>query len=213
MEKYINAAREAVTQYENNNLDLQHILAVLIGPKATPEMCGRLSAYGIRYLSEMTVWELQKEGLSEIEGQRVIAAFNMSQKLAGCKRQEYNVIRSPEDAADLMMEEMRLLQQEHFVCLYLNTKNEVIHKETIFIGSLNSSVVHPREIFKNAFRYAAASMICLHNHPSGDPSPSREDLSVTHRLVECGKMTGIEVLDHVIIGDRKFSSLKEKGYM
>lgn len=102
---------------------------------------------------------------------------------------------------------------ENFTCLYLNTKNQVIHRQTIFIGSLNTSIVHPREVFKEAFRRAAASIICLHNHPSGDPTPSREDIAVTKRLVECGQIIGIEVLDHIIIGDHKFVSLKEKGHI
>lgn len=101
----------------------------------------------------------------------------------------------------------------NFICLYLNTKNQVIHRQTIFIGSLNTSIVHPREVFKEAFRRAAASIICLHNHPSGDPTPSREDIEVTKRLVECGQIIGIEVLDHIIIGDHKFVSLKEKGHI
>ncbi|HDR6242880.1 TPA: DNA repair protein RadC [Bacillus cereus] len=101
----------------------------------------------------------------------------------------------------------------NFICLYLNTKNQVIHRQTIFIGSLNTSIVHPREVFKEAFRRAAASIICLHNHPSGDPTPSREDIAVTKRLVECGQIIGIEVLDHIIIGDHKFVSLKEKGHI
>lgn len=86
----------------------------------------------------------------------------------------------------------------------MNTKNEVIHKETIFIGSLKASVVHPREVFKNAYRYAATSIICLHNHPSGYPKPSGEDITVTIRITECGKITGIELLDHLIIGERRF---------
>jgi DNA repair protein RadC len=89
----------------------------------------------------------------------------------------------------------------------------VIHQQTIFIGSLNASIVHPREVFKEAFRRSAASIICIHNHPSGDPGPSREDIEVTKRLVECGKIIGIEILDHLIIGDKKFVSLKEKGYL
>jgi DNA repair protein RadC len=97
--------------------------------------------------------------------------------------------------------------------LYLNTKNQVLHKQTIFIGSLNASIVHPREVFREALKRSAASIICLHNHPSGDPAPSREDIEVTKRLVECGKMIGIDVLDHVIIGENKFVSLKEKGYL
>ncbi|APJ11895.1 DNA repair protein RadC [Bacillus safensis] len=100
-----------------------------------------------------------------------------------------------------------------FTCLYLNTKNQVLHKHTVFIGSLNSSIVHPREIFKEAFKRSAASFICVHNHPSGDPTPSREDIEVTQRLFECGKLIGIQLLDHLVIGDQKFVSLKEKGYL
>nr|WP_276532468.1 DNA repair protein RadC [Cytobacillus horneckiae] len=100
-----------------------------------------------------------------------------------------------------------------YVCLYLNTKNQILSKQTIFIGSLNASIVHPREVYKEAFRQSAASIICLHNHPSGDPAPSREDIDVTKRLAECGKIIGIEILDHIIIGEKKFVSLKEKGYI
>ena len=92
-------------------------------------------------------------------------------------------------------------------------KNEVLHKQTIFIGSLNSSIVHPREIFREAVKRSAASIICAHNHPSGNPAPSPEDIEVTKRLSEAGALMGIEVLDHVIIGDHQFISLKEKGYM
>ncbi|NRG43159.1 DNA repair protein RadC [Bacillus sp. CRN 9] len=100
-----------------------------------------------------------------------------------------------------------------YACLYLNTKNQILSKQTIFIGSLNASIVHPREVYKEAFRQSAASIICLHNHPSGDPAPSREDIDVTKRLAECGKIIGIEILDHIIIGEKKFVSLKEKGYI
>ena len=89
----------------------------------------------------------------------------------------------------------------------------MLHKQTIFIGSLNSSIVHPREVFKEAFRRSAASIICAHNHPSGDPSPSKEDIDVTKRLIECGRLIGIEILDHLIIGEKKYVSLKEKGYL
>jgi DNA repair protein RadC len=88
-----------------------------------------------------------------------------------------------------------------------------LHKSTVFIGSLNASIVHPREVFKEALKRSAASIICMHNHPSGDPSPSREDIEVTKRLVECGKLIGIDLLDHIIIGEQKYVSLKEKGYL
>ena len=97
--------------------------------------------------------------------------------------------------------------------LFLNVKIEVLHKQTIFIGSLNSSIVHPRDIFREAVKRSAASIVVSHNHPSGNPTPSPEDIELTKRLIEAGSIIGIEVLDHVIIGDHKFISLKEKGFM
>jgi DNA repair protein RadC len=135
----------------------------------------------------------------------------LGKRLLNERRHEKQAIRSPKDGADYVMEDLRHLSQEHFVALYLNTKNQVIHQQTVFIGSLNASIVHPREVFKEALKRSAASLVCFHNHPSGDPTPSREDIEVTKRLVDCGIMLGIEVLDHIIIGDKKYVSLKEKG--
>jgi DNA repair protein RadC len=97
--------------------------------------------------------------------------------------------------------------------LYLNTKNRVIHKETISIGSLNASIVHPLEVFKVAIKRSCASIICSHSHPSGDPTPSNEDIIITHRLIEAGQIIGIDVLDHLIIAGQKYVSLKEQGLM
>jgi DNA repair protein RadC len=104
-------------------------------------------------------------------------------------------------------------KQEVFYVLYLNTKNEVIYEREVFKGSLNASIVHPRETFRPAFQHAAASIVCDHNHPSGWPAPSKEDIDVTRRLAECGKVMGIDLLDHVIICPNKYVSLKEKGYL
>lgn len=213
MGKYIQMAREALNRYTPTEVDLQHLLAVLIGAKATPEICGNLSAYGVRKLADMSVKEFQDKGLSKIEAQRISGAFEMARKWMSSSYLEGDVIRSPEDAAQLILNEMRFLKQEHFVCMYLDTKNKVIKRETVFIGSLNASIVHPRECFKEAIRCSAASIICFHNHPSGNPDPSREDIDVTKRLVECGIMMGIEVLDHIIIGDGRYVSLKEKGLL
>ncbi|WP_242228525.1 DNA repair protein RadC [Bacillus cereus group sp. BfR-BA-01323] len=169
---------------------------------------------GLRMLKDATLEELISiHGIGISKASQLMAAFELGRRMVRLEYQNRYSIRSPEDCAKYMMEEMRFLQQEHFVCLYLNTKNQVIHRQTIFIGSLNTSIVHPREVFKEAFRRAAASIICLHNHPSGDPTPSREDIAVTKRLVECGQIIGIEVLDHIIIGDHKFVSLKEKGHI
>src|SRR5690625_1056018 len=147
------------------------------------------------------------------KGVQLLAAIELGRRMSIFQQEDKYFIRSPEDGANYVMENMRNLKQEHFVVLFLNTKNKVIHQKTIFIGSLNSSVVHPREVFREAVRRSSASIICVHNHPSGDPTPSKEDILVTKRLVESGKMMGIDVLDHLIIGNRRFVSLKEKGYI
>lgn len=97
--------------------------------------------------------------------------------------------------------------------LYLTTKNMVIEEKTLFIGSLNTAIVHPREIFREAVKRSAAAFICVHNHPSGDPTPSNEDIEVTKRLRECGELIGVDFLDHIIIGDGKYVSLKEMNYI
>jgi len=122
-------------------------------------------------------------------------------------------IHGPEDVFRFLMPRFLHEQKEHFALVLLNTKNFIIATPTVSIGSLTASVVHPREIFAEAVVYHAASVILVHNHPSGDPSPSREDIAVTARLVKAGKIMDIPILDHVIIGEHSFSSLKEKNLM
>ncbi|EOV9527788.1 hypothetical protein TU51_18335 [Bacillus cytotoxicus] len=123
---------------------------------------------GLRMLRDATMEEITSiHGVGVAKASQLIAAFELGRRMVRLEYQHRYSIRSPEDCASYMMEEMRFLQQENFVCLYLNTKNQVMHRQTVFIGSLNASIVHPREVFKEAFRRAAASIICLHNHPSG----------------------------------------------
>ncbi len=169
---------------------------------------------GLRLLKDASLDELKAiKGIGTAKAIQLMAAIELGRRVSNLEFTDRYCIRSPEDAAKYMMNDMKFLSQEHFICLYLNTKNQVMHKQVVFIGSLNASIVHPREVFKEAFRRSAASIICLHNHPSGDPSPSREDIEVTKRLVECGKIIGIDLLDHIIMGENKFISLKEKGYV
>lgn len=212
--------RERFLQDGPQSLSNQELLALLLRTGSKEESVLQLSnrlikAFeGFRLLKEASVEELTEiKGIGEAKAIQILASVELGRRIHKLNDQDRYVIRSPEDGANYCMEEMRFLSQEHFVCLYLNTKNQVLHKRTVFIGSLNASIVHPREVFKEAFRRSAASIICLHNHPSGDPSPSREDIEVTKRLVECGKIMGIEVLDHIIIGEQKYVSLKEKGYL
>ncbi|MBD3107836.1 DNA repair protein RadC [Bacillus sp. AGMB 02131] len=169
---------------------------------------------GLRLLKDASVEEITSiNGIGEAKAIQLLTAVELGRRVHNLITTDRYVIRSPEDCANFLMEEMRFLSQEHFVCVYLNTKNQVLHKQTVFIGSLNSSIVHPREVFKEAFRRSAASIICAHNHPSGDPTPSKEDIDVTKRLIECGRLIGIDILDHLIIGEKKYVSLKEKGYL
>lgn len=212
--------RERFVQNGPQSLSNHELVAILLrtGTKdeSVLQLSNRLltSFEGLRLLKAASLEEMTAiKGIGTAKAIQVLAAVEIGRRVANLEYEDRYVIRSPEDGANYVMNDMRFLSQEHFVCLYLNTKNQVIHKQTIFIGSLNASIVHPREVFKEAFRRSAASIICIHNHPSGDPSPSREDIEVTKRLAECGKIIGIDVLDHLIIGENKFVSLKEKGYL
>lgn len=124
-------------------------------------------------------------------------------------------VKSPEDVARILKEHLDIenADREHFVAAYLNRKGSLSALEVVSMGGLHSSIVHPREVFKTALLCSAASIILAHNHPSGDSNPSREDIEITNRLIEVGKLLGIEVIDHVIIGVNQFTSLKAKGLM
>lgn len=212
--------RERFEQNGPESLSNHELIAILLrtGTKeeSVLQLANRLLIHfeGLRLLKDANLDEITAiKGIGKAKAIQVLAAVEIGRRISNLAYNDRYVIRTPEDCANYVMNDMRFLSQEHFVCLYLNTKNQVLHKKTIFIGSLNASIVHPREVFKEALRRSAASVICIHNHPSGDPAPSREDIEVTKRLAESGKILGIELLDHVIIGENKFVSLKEKGYL
>ena len=212
--------RERLLAVGAENLSNQELLAILLGSGTKQESVMELAKHilmhfeGLKLLKDATIEELIAiKGIGYAKGILILAAIELGRRMHQYRPTENYTIRSPEDGADYIMEDMRLLKQEHFVALFLNTKNQVIHRQTIFIGSLNASIVHPREVFREAIKRSAASIIVAHTHPSGDPAPSQEDIQVTKRLADTGKLIGIEVLDHLIIGDGKFVSLKEKGYL
>jgi DNA repair protein RadC len=168
-------------------------------------------ASGLHGLARAQVADLAgKRGVGMAKACQIVAAVEIGRRIAGSAEQR-PVIKSPGDASLLVMESMRHLEQEQFRVILLNTKNQVLGVEIVFVGGLASSPVHPREIFKSAIRKSAAGVILVHNHPSGDPAPSREDVEVTQRLSEAGKLLGIEVLDHLVIGDNRYVSFREKG--
>lgn len=171
--------------------------------------CGSL-----RGLVDMSIEEMTTiRGIGPAKAVQLRAGIELGRRLSRSRQGELPTIRKPSDAANLMMEELRYLKKEHFICLFLNTKNQVISRETLSVGTLNASLVHPREVFRSAIKCSSASIICLHNHPSGDPAPSPEDVALTRRLIEAGELVGIDILDHLVIGDNRFVSLKEQGYM
>ena len=212
--------RERLVRQGASSLSNQELIAILLGTGTRNEsvlvLANRvLSSFDkIQDLKDATIEEYTKvKGIGQAKATLLLAATELGKRLYQKHTEDRFTIRSPEDAAAYLMTDMTSLNQEHFVVLFMNVKNEVLHKQTIFIGSLNSAIVHPREIFREAVKRSAASIICAHNHPSGNPSPSPEDIEVTKRLTDAGALMGIEVLDHVIIGDHQFISLKEKGYM
>ena len=212
--------RERLIRQGAESLSNQELIAILLRTGTKQEsvlvLANRiLSSFDkIQDLKDATIEEMiLVKGVGKAKAVQLLAAAEIGKRMYRKHSEGRYTIRSPEDAAAYLMTDMASLNQEHFVVLFLNVKNEVLHKQTIFIGSLNSSIVHPREIFREAVKRSAASIIVSHNHPSGNPSPSPEDIEVTKRLIEAGSIMGIEVLDHVIIGDHQFLSLKEKGYM
>ncbi|TNJ67675.1 JAB domain-containing protein [Paenibacillus hemerocallicola] len=212
--------RERMLRSGANALSNAELLAILLRTGTINESAVALAqrllieAGGLRRLVEMDTGQLTAlKGIGHAKALQVQASIELGRRLVRTAQPETVTIRSPHDVSLLMMEELRYLQKEHFVCLFLNTKNHVIGQETLSIGSLNASIVHPREVFLAAIKRSSASIICVHNHPSGDPTPSPEDIEITRRLVEAGSVIGIEVLDHVIIGDLESVSLKELGLM
>lgn len=150
-------------------------------------------------------------GATADEADRLAAAIELARRLLwpGDARR---AIRSPGDACRAAAG-IRSEKKEHFLTLYLDARNVIIHEETVSIGSLNANIVHPREVFRPAIIHAAAALILAHNHPSGDVTPSREDLSLTARLVEAGRLMGIEVLDHIIVSPGRFLSFRSEAYL
>ncbi|OAB38963.1 hypothetical protein PMSD_03225 [Paenibacillus macquariensis subsp. defensor] len=212
--------RERMIHYGAEALSHAELLAILLRTGSRQESAIHLAerimnkAGSIRNLVDLSIDELtQIKGIGNAKAVQLKAGIELGQRLARARMSDTVTIRSPRDAFDVLSEQLRYLQKEHFVCLFLNTKNHIIAQETLSMGSLNASIVHPREVFRAAIKCSSASIVCAHNHPSGDPTPSPEDIALTSRLVEAGQIIGIDVLDHIIIGDGDFVSLKEQGFI
>lgn len=211
--------REKLLTYGAQFLSNEELLAIILrtGNKDlnAVELSYRIihSVGGLNGLFTVSAKELMKvKGVKEAKATQILAICELYKRFKLSQIRDFKIIK-PSDVADIVLDELRMLKQEVLVLITLDSKNKVISKKEIFKGGLNSSLVHPREIFKEAVKDSAASIIICHNHPSGDPTPSRDDINITTRLKECGKMMGIELLDHLIIGDNRFISLKEKDIL
>ena len=210
--------REKLLHHGPETLSNRELLAIILRVgtrrRSALALADQLLAYfgSLRELREARCEELQAvEGIGLAKAAQILAAIELGRRVQASVKVP-TVVRFPQDAADYMMEHLRYLDREVMRLIILDTKNQVIASPTVSVGTLNSSMVHPREIFKECIRRSAASLIVAHNHPSGDPSPSTEDIQVTKRLQRAGEILGIDVLDHIIIGDNRFVSLKEEGF-
>ncbi|QIB69874.1 JAB domain-containing protein [Aminipila butyrica] len=166
---------------------------------------------GIHFLTECVPEELAEiQGIGRVKACQIVAAVELGRRIATKPRDLKINVNNPEVIANLFMEKMRYYKKEFFDVVILNTKGDVISVETAAIGDLNSTIVHPREIFCKAVKKSASAVIFVYNHPSGNPKPSREDLEITKRLAKAGEVLGIRVLDHIIIGDGTFFSFKNE---
>ncbi len=213
--------REKLISHGPQVLSTSELLAILIrtGTKkrSALEIARELTANDMKLcdLARVNkVEQLQKtKGLGPAKATAILAALELGKRIACASTLDREGISSPEDCAALLMPRLRYEINEHFIIVLLNAKNKVMLVEQISEGSLNSSVVHPREVFSPAVLCHAAAILVGHNHPSGDPTPSREDRSLTDVLVQTGKIMGIPLLDHIVIGDGTYFSFKEHGYL
>ena len=210
--------RERLRDHGPTYLSNAELIAILLRTGTTSEnvvvLATRLlSQYGgLEGLAKTSFQELfNQHGMGEAKTSQLKAALELGKRLMTTSGEQRVAIHSPQDVANLLMPEMAFLDQEHLRVLLLNTKNQVLGISEVYKGNVNASVIRAGEVFQEAVRSNCPSVIVVHNHPSGDPTPSQEDVQVTRQLVEAGRLLDIELLDHVVIGRQDFVSLKEKG--
>ena len=210
--------RERLIKYGLKALSDYELLAIILinGSKKDNviELAKKiLKENNIKALSRKRINHLKKNlGIGEAKACQIAACFELGRRLASFKDEPSPVINSAADISKIFTAEMSSFKKEHFKGIFLDSRKRLIKDETIFIGTLNASITHPREIFQAALEEGAAAVILLHNHPSGNPDPSDDDIEVTKQVVNAGEILGIDVLDHIIIGNKKYFSFREKGY-
>jgi len=211
--------RERLQKLGVDALSAQEILALILGRGIAGESVmvtaqRLLSQFGnLKGIAGASVEELsQIKGIGLAKAAQIKAAFELANRLEDYSEAgDKPLVKTPDDVASLVRSRLKGKKKEYFLALLLDTRNQLIKVAEISVGSLDSSIVHPREVFKEAISASAASVIFVHNHPSGDPTASEDDIKLTKRLAEAGEIVGIDVLDHIIIGDKTYLSLKREG--
>ncbi len=212
----VDRPREKLLKYGVDKLSTTELLAILfrtgIKGKNVLELSRQtLKLFGTDHIRDITIADLRNiKGLGNVKAAELVAAIALGKRLL--QEKALMVATSPEKIYEALRD-IRSLKKEHFIAFYLDTKNVEIQRETISIGTLNASLVHPRELFEPAIRYSAASIIVAHNHPSGDVTPSHEDILITKKLVDAGTLLDIHILDHIIVSAKGYISSKEKGFI
>ncbi|MDO4661767.1 MAG: DNA repair protein RadC [Tissierellia bacterium] len=208
--------REKLQKLGSNSLSNQELLAILIGNGYKNKNAIELSEDILNTFSDIELQEATVEELMRVKGiglskaSVIVAALQLGKRITNnILNKQITVIKSSLDVYNLMKDEFSISDKEHFIVILLNSKNDIISRELVSVGDLNSTIANPREIFKPAVKKSANSIILCHNHPSGDPTPSLNDKMLTKRLTEAGEILGIQVLDHIIIGQNKYFSIIE----
>lgn len=212
--------REKMIRFGQETLSNAELLALILGTGTRDVSAIRLAEEvlsmdekGLAFLCECTIEELlEVPGLGSAKACKLKAAVEIGRRVATSSRERVS-LSSPDEAASVFMERMRYFREEHFQVLILDAGGGIISVEEIAIGDVMSINVHPREVFSAAIRKGAAAVIIAHNHPSGEVTPSEDDISTTKRLVQAGEIVGICLLDHIIIGDGKYTSMKKCNLM
>lgn len=213
----IERPREKLIKYGANKLSNIELLAIILRTGKKGEsvlaLANRfLRKINLEKIAEFSYWEFRKiSGIGPAKACELLSCVELGRRIFEDKKVNISQLLTPQDVFD-NLKDIRVSKKEHFVVFFLDSRNQEIKREVISIGTINASLVHPREVFEPAVKYLAVQVILAHNHPSGDLTPSEEDLIVNKRLSEAGKIMGIEVLDHIIVTKVEFLSFKENGF-
>jgi DNA repair protein RadC len=208
--------RERLLKHNASALSNSELLAIILGigtrEKNVLELSKEiLSIHDLEKLSDESVASIKKiPGIGLAKACQIVACFELGRRVTSYTKETMPLVTCPEDVCRILAAKLRLQKKEHLIGLFLDTRKRLIKEETIFIGTLDSSIIHPREILKAAIKESAAAIIIVHNHPSGDSRPSDEDIEITRQITKAAELVGIPLLDHVIIGENNYTSLRDR---